>query len=239
MKKLLTSLLLVPLLALSMVLTPFAAYAQQTLPIYQGPVNPGADLIQVIPAGQPTNGAQYLSIGQVINGSAPNGASGLNASGRPLTEFKTGAGIPMTASAAAGVFGVSITAGTSEKLLGEAALSNTKTDVTGLEVVLGPSYVAGSNITVTVNTNYTLGSGTIGTHTLAGAAYLTTSAGVQGSSLIATAAQSVPATAGTVAFVITGTTLTAGARLWITLTMVIQDTGGSNITGQINSVSLG
>jgi len=199
-------------------------------------INPGVDLIQIIPNGSPQVGNVYATVAQVLTGGT--NTSGLNGNTLPLTNFKTGAGIGMSASAGASVFGIAITAGTSEHLIGEAANSNTKTDVAGYEYTLPASYVAGSNITVTVNSNYNLGSGTVGTHTLAGAAYLAAADGTQGSNLIATSAQTVPAAAGTVSFVITGAGLTAGSRLWLTLTMVIQDTGGSNITGQINSVIL-
>lgn len=229
MKKFLGALLGVALLA-------GPASAQTVLVPTVQSISPGADLVQIIPGGKPQPGNQYASVVQLLTGTT--NASGLPGTTLPLTNFKTGAGIGMTASAGAGVFGVAITAGTSEDLIGEAALSNTKTDTAAFEYVLPPSYVAGQNITVTVNCNYNLGSGTIGTHTLTGNAYLTTSAGVQGSSLIATAAQTVPSAAGTVNFTITGTSLVPGSRLWITLAMAIQDTGGSNITGQINSVLL-
>ncbi len=161
--------------------------------------------------------------------------------GSPSMSFlaaKNSDGTTLAASAAAGKFGLAITLGTSEVLLSEAANSNTKTDIAIWEVVLPPGYVAGTNITVTANCNYTLGSGTVGTHTLAMAAYLVAAAGTQGSTLIATAAQTVPASAGNVTFTITGTTLLPGSRLMLAATLVIQDTGGSNITAQINSVAL-
>lgn len=155
-----------------------------------------------------------------------------------LTQAKNITGAALAAGAAAGVFGFSISLGTSFALISEAANSNTKTDVAMWEFELPPTYVAGSNINVLVNSNYTLGGGTVGTHTLAAAAYLSVDAGTQGSSLIATSAQTVPSSAGTQTFVITGTTLSPGDRLVLTLTLVLQDTGGSNITATINSVRL-
>lgn len=213
----------------------FAVFAQVALPKVTT-ISPGVDLVQIIPNGSPVAGNKYATVSQLL--SASTNASGLSGYPMLLTHFKNADGTTIAASAGAGVFGISITAGTSEKLLSEAANSNTKTDYAGTELVLPASYVAGSNITVTVNCNYALGSGTVGTHTLAADAYTISSAGVESSTLVATTAQTVPATAGTVTFTITGTTLVPGSRIWLRFTNVIQDTGASNITAQINSVSL-
>lgn len=208
----------------------------QTIPVPKvSSINPGSDIVRVVPGGVPTAASYYACVAQFLGGSCTTGLSGYT---RPLIDFKNSDGTTLAASAASGKFGLSITAGTSEFLVSEAANSNTKTDVTGVEVVLPASYVAGTNITLTANTQYVLGSGTVGTHTLAAAAYLNAAAGTQGSTLIATTAQTVPAAAGNVTFTITGSSLVPGSRLWLTFTMVIQDTGGSNITGQINSISM-
>jgi hypothetical protein len=224
------------LLGLAAALLATAAVAQVTLPRVTS-INSGSDLVQVVKAGSPVPGNVYASVSQLF-GAASGSTTGLNGYTLPLTTFKNSTGTALASSAGAGVFGITISAGTSLKLLGEAANSNTKTDVAAIEVVLPSNYVAGSNITVTANTEYTLGSGTIGTHTLAAAAYDTAAAGTQASSLIATTAQTVPAAAGNVTFTITGATLSPGSRLWLTFTLAIQDSGGSNITGQINSVKL-
>lgn len=198
-------------------------------------ITPGTDLVQILPGGQPRANSVYAPVSLLRGGSSANG---IFAQPLKLLDFKNVAGTTIAGSATTNVFGYSITAGTSMKLISEAANSSTKTDVAAFELVLPASYVAGSNITVTTNSNYTLGSGTVGTHTLAAAAYLTASAGTQGSTLIATAAQTVPATAGDQTFTITGATLVPGSRLFLTFTLVIQDTGGSNITATINSVSI-
>lgn len=169
------------------------------------------------------------------------GTNGLIAYPLALLGFKNGDGTTLAASASSGKFGISLTPGTSEALTGEAATSNTKTDVLAVEVVLPPWYIAGQNVTLTVNSNFSLGGGglsAIGTHTLAAAAYLNTTSGTQGSTLIATAAQSVPASPADVTFTITGTTLLPSSRLILTLTMVIQEIGGGTATGQVNSVRL-
>lgn len=156
----------------------------------------------------------------------------------PLLSARNSDGSVLAAAAAAGKFGVSLTAGTSMALLSEAANSNTKTDVAIFEIVLPANYIAATNITLLVNGNYTLGGGTVGTHTLTMSAYLCADAGTQGATIIATSAQTVAATAGDMTFTITGATLTPGARLLLSGSLVIQDTGGSNITAQINSIRL-
>lgn len=167
-----------------------------------------------------------------------NTTSGLAVTPLRLLDFKNNDGTTLAAAAAAGKFGLTSTPGTVEQLLTEAANSNTKTDIAQAEFVLPPSYTAGQNITVTANCDYTLGAGTVGTHTLAAAAYLTANDGTQGTTLIATAAQTVPAAAGDVTFTITGTTLAPGSRLMLTFTLVIEDSGGSNITAHVNSVRI-
>ena len=191
--------------------------------------NGATDVLQIIPGAQTTATNRYITVGQIL-GAASGSTTGIAAYPLPLLNYKNSDGTTLAASAAAGKFGLSITAGTSEYLLTEAANSNTKTDVASTEVVLPSSYATGTNVTLTCNTQYTLGSGTVGTHTLAAAAYLV--------ALIATSAQTVPTAAGNVSFTINGSTLTPGARLFITNTLVIQDTGGSNITAQLNSCNL-
>lgn len=196
-------------------------------------INPGVDLVQIIPAGVPATTNVYATVAQLRSGST----DGISAQPYRLLDFKNANGTTLSATAGAGVFGIAITAGTSEWLVSEAANSNTKTDTASFEYILPASYVAGQNITLTANTQYNVGSGTVGTHTVAAAAYLTSAAGTQGSSLIATSAQTVPAAAGNVAFTITGTTLTPGSRLFLTFTLVISESAGSNITAQLNSVT--
>lgn len=164
-------------------------------------------------------------------------ASGVSSRLRLLEGFNSDGGV-LAAAASSGKFGITVTAGTTMSLVTEAANSNTKTDIVQYEYIIPSSYVAATNLTVTANTGYTLGSGTVGTHTLAAAAYLTATDGTQGATLIATAAQTVAAANGDVTFTITGATLTAGNHLLLKLTLVIQDTAGSNITANLNSVRI-
>lgn len=164
------------------------------------------------------------------------GATGIVGAWLPFVNFKYVDGTTLAVAAAAGKFGLTYTPGTGEFLITEAANTNTKTDSVAIDWVIPSTYVSATNLTVTAHCNYTVGGGVVGTHTLAAAAYLNTTAGAQGSTLIATAAQTVPASDGAVTFTITGATLTPGALLTLTFTLVIQDTGGSNITARLNSV---
>ncbi len=154
----------------------------------------------------------------------------------PLLSAKNSDGSVLAAAASAGKFGVTITLGTAEYLVTEAANSNTKTDIALFELVLPNTYAAGDDLTLTVNTEYVLGSGTVGTHTLDAEAFLGDDDGTSGADLIAVAAQTVPATATELEWTIPGDTLQPGARVVLRLTLVIQDTGGSNITARINSI---
>jgi hypothetical protein len=176
--------------------------------------------------------------GQVNDSTLSPSANGLYAMALPLLSARNSDGSVLAAAAAAGKFGVSVTLATSTFLISEAANSNTKTDTAVFDVVLPRSYVAGQNVTITSNVQYVVGAGTVGTHTVTFHAYRTAAAGTQGADLVATGAVTVPATATDVTSVITGTTLLPGDRLLVTAVVVIQDTGASNITAQINSVRL-
>ena|SRR5258707_3871237 len=173
-----------------------------------------------------------------VDSTATPGATGMFATQLPLLTGKNSDGTTLAASPAAGKFGLTLSAGTSEVLTSENANSNTKTDVVVFEHQLPRNYIAGQNITITANGLYTLGAGTVGTHTIGAAAYKCANAGTQGSTLVATAAASLATTAGDFNFVITGTTLNPLDRIMISLTIIIQDTGASNINAAINSVRL-
>jgi hypothetical protein len=187
----------------------------------------------------PTGGTQ-TTLAAALAGSDTTSANGMPAAGvnLPLTRAMTVAGVALTASATSTGFGIAVTPGTSEDLVTTAANSTTVTTTALFELALPQTYVSGKNITVTANTNYTIGSGTLSANTLAMSAYLCANAGTQGATIIATAAQTVPAAAGDVTFTITGTTLTSGARLMLKAVLVITETAGSNVTAQINSIRL-
>ena len=161
-------------------------------------------------------------------------ANGLTATPLRFSEFKNTDGSALAASAASGKFGQSITLGTSQFMVSEAANNNTKTDDAICEYVLPPNYVAGQNITVTVNASIT-GSGTLSTKTANIKAYLNANNGTQGSNL-GPGASAITAAGADIAFVIAGSGLAPGNKLTFELETVLTETASSNMVANINSV---
>lgn len=153
-----------------------------------------------------------------------------------LTDAKSDTGIPIAVAPGAGVVGISRIAGTSMYLVGETTSASAVTDKAFFEFTLPESYVAGSNIPVTVNA-VVLGTGTLNTAatTMTVAAYTETN-GVE-AALTVSAAQLIPATtAADLSFTITGTNLVPGQHVAIELSMLVTSTAGAN-TGHLQSVS--
>lgn len=136
---------------------------------------------------------------------------------------------------ASGKFGLSLTAGTSLFMTTETANSSTVTDSFSVEATLPVTFIASSNVSVTVNSNYVLGLGTIGTHTLQISLYSLTDAGVM--TLVGSQTNTLTASAADQVFNFP-TALSPNGRIMIIGQMIIQDTGGHAITGQINSIRL-
>ena len=154
-----------------------------------------------------------------------------------LTNAKSDLGVPMTAAAGtpSGTVGISRTAGTSMVLVGEATSgAQAKTDKALFEFDVADTYVAGANIPVTVNCNYSGTVVTAASTTMTVAAYTEVN-GVE-TALTVSAAQQIPATAGNLVFTITGTPLTPGAHVTVELVMLVKSSSGA-VTGQINSVA--
>jgi hypothetical protein len=154
-----------------------------------------------------------------------------------LLDFVATTGAPLAASAASGAFGFSITLGTSMSLIGETSNNSSKTDSAIIEYILPPTYVAGSNFTVTVNAAIsTGGSPTYATKTVQILCYPATDAGVQSSDIGPGSASAITVAGADVAFTITGTGLVAGDRLVFELQGILHDTGGVACNILINSV---
>lgn len=187
------------------------------------------------------NGVQAIKGLTVINGLLTHqaqGTDGLFAAALPLLDFRNSDGSALAAAASAGKFGYSVTLGTSFAMVGEAALSNTKTDDAIVEVVLPPWFISGSGITVTVNAALS-GAGVAGTHTAKIKAFLTTTAGVQGADIGPGVASNITAAGADITFAVAGATLNPGNRLVLELETVLQETGGaSTISALINSVRI-
>lgn len=168
-----------------------------------------------------------------------NNANGLASTALPLTEGKNSDGSVLAAAASSGKFGITTTIGTSEVLSGEVANNNTKTDTVMFEKILPPNYVAGQDITLTVDARIIIGAGTAGsTKSLTATAYKKAADGTEGANLIATAAATLTNSIVGDAFVITGTTLNPGDNLIIKLVVALQETASSAINAEIESVTL-
>lgn len=188
-----------------------------------------------------TTAAQALANLGAMSTTIPLSSNGMAGSPvMPLLGFKNADGTTIAAAASAGKYGFSVTPGTSMFLLSEAANSNTKTDTALTEYELPPNYIAGDDLTLTINCNYTLGTGTLGTHTMLAAAYLVANNGTMGATIIPTAAQAIPPAAGDLAYTVLGATLLPNSRLLLGFVGVLQETGGTgNITHRVNSVRIG
>lgn len=159
-----------------------------------------------------------------------------------LSDGKSDAGVPMTATAGSGVMGISRTAGTSLVLVGEATSSNGKTDKVVFEFDLPDTYVSGSAITINADANYT-GSGTVtaASTTLTMNAYTESDAGVEAAITVTGGAQQFTGTAASYSWTISAANaatanLAAGVRVVLELVMLVTTSSGA-LTGQLNSMS--
>lgn len=156
-----------------------------------------------------------------------------------LSNAKSDLGVPLTAAAGtpSGTVGISRTAGTSLTLVGEATSGSAKTDKALFQTNLPDSYVANSDIVVTVNSAIS-GTGTLtaASCTITMAAYLENN-GVE-TALTVSAAKQIVAAGGDLTFTITGAAsgLVPGSPIAIEATMLITSSSGAN-TGAINAIS--
>ncbi len=173
-----------------------------------------------------------------LTGGTQSATTGLISTTMPMTGMRTAAGLMMTASASGTNFGLTYTPGTTAILVGTATSSSSTADVAALDFVLPPNYIAGTNITLSVGCYYTNASSTASVHTMAAAAYLNTAAGLQGSTLIATGAQTCPITTSALqTFTITGATLVPGSYLTLTFSAAVTNGAGAS-TEFLTSASL-
>ena len=156
--------------------------------------------------------------------------TGLFATPLQMNAMKTVAGLQMTGSASSTNWGLVYTPATGTYLTGTATSSGSSSNVASYDFVLPPWYIAGTNVTVKVACSYTDSSSSATVHTIAAAAYLNnTTAGTQGATLIATAAQVCPiTTAAQQTFTITGTTLVPGSYLSLTFSAAMTNAGGAS-----------
>lgn len=175
--------------------------------------------------------------GKFLLSAQTEGSNGMFATPLGLLNFRNTDGSSLAAAASAGKFGASITLGTSFALIGETSNNNTKTDDAIIEYILPPWYIAGSNLTVTVNAAIsTGGSPTYATKTVQVLAYKTASDGTQGSDIGPGAASAITVAGADVTFTITGTTLNPGDKVVFKLETILHDTGAVDCNALINSV---
>lgn len=152
-----------------------------------------------------------------------------------LTDVKSASGVPVTATAGAGVPAIMRVAG-AMYIEGEAASGVAATDSGLFELNLPDTYVAGSNVPVIVNASISgTGTFTAASTTVTMAAY-TEINGVE-TALTVSAAQQIIAAGSNLAFTITGTGLTPGAHIVLEFTMTVDSVTGP-INGRINSISI-
>lgn len=212
--------------AIALLVAGVAALAQQTGQIIITTLG-GTELFAVQTSGPQSTAISANNLSAWIGGAGRSATTGLFPTTLQMTDMRTAAGLMNTASASGTNFGLTYTPGTTAVLVGTATSSSTTGDTAAIDFVLPPNYIAGTNITVSVGCYYTNGSSTASTHTMAAAAYLNTNAGLQGTTLIATAAQTCPLTTSALqTFTITGTTLVPGSYLSLTFTAAVINGGG-------------
>jgi hypothetical protein len=202
-----------------------------------------ASKVLVRPTGAAAS-SQPTSLGAMAAaaGASTYASNGMPTSGQAFkeTDACTSAGVHLTATAAAGAFGVTMTAGTTLCLSSEVANGGTVTDTATWEAILPQSYIAGKDLTFKTNALTVLTTGaTLTTETLVIDAYLKATGGVLGSSLIASGNTiTLTATAATSSVTIPGTTLTPGAHLLLRGVMKLIESAGTNAHGIINGAGL-
>ena len=165
-------------------------------------------------------------------------ASGLATIQLGLTSSRNKDGTVITATPGSGLFSVSSTVGSTLTLIGQNSKSATITSDSIWEWSTPPAYIAGQNLTVTVNA-VAAGTGTNGASTIGVTAYSINNSGTF-SGNIGPATQNLGTVAADYAFVITGTSLIASEKVLLDLQTKAIETGGSNnLNAQINSIRVG
>lgn len=165
-------------------------------------------------------------------------SSGLRATNLSFADALNADGSVIDATGGASKFALSTTLGTSKFLQSETSTGNTKTCTVWWEVTLPSNYLAGRQLTVTVNAQVT-GTGTLGTtKTLDVKAYAMSADGSMGSDL-GPVTQALTTSATTYTYYTAGTGLTPGGKVLIGIETAVQETGATNpIRARVNSVVL-
>lgn len=218
--------------------------------LMQAPVSVGGQIFGAVSGqvyGVPPNGLinanpvdvpALQNMGFTVAAAQNADAAGLTPVQLSLYEARTSAAVPLAASAAAGVFGLTHVSGTQTVLTGEAAQGNTKTDTAALFVQVPNGYIAGQPLTFKTNAQLN-GTGTAGTKTLGVSAYVVGNNGQHTALTVSPATNIVNATATDYTFTVSGAALAANAQLALLLTSTLQETGGTaSLTMQVNGVRM-
>ncbi len=156
-----------------------------------------------------------------------------------LSDAKTSNGLPLSASAPAGGFAVTmaVASGGSQFLTGEAANSGAKTDVFVKEWIVPGAYIVGQPISATINAQLN-GSGTVTTNTLELQAFPVVSGGTMLADQSPGSAYTLSSggSAQDITTVISGGVIVPNQKVMLKGTAIVHETAGSNMTAQINSL---
>lgn len=147
--------------------------------------------------------------------------------------------LPATAGTPAGAFGLTFTPGTVAQLVSQAANNGTVTNSFSAQFTLPPSYVAGYPMTLDVNADFLIGSGTLSVKSLVMTAYEVAPSGVNSADIVSSGGTiTLTGTATDYYTVLTPTSLAPGDILMVKGVMTLVETATSNVFGHINSVAL-
>lgn len=156
----------------------------------------------------------------------------------PLTLCRHSDGSSLNNSPAGTNFAAVAGLGGSFYLRGGTASNSTVISVGLFETILPNSYVAGSNLTVTVNAQW-FNTGTAGaTRLVSVAVHSMNDNGVTSANLVSTAPAEFTATATDYSFLVDGSQLLVGSRIALQITMQLQESGGGALWSKFNSVRM-
>ena len=156
----------------------------------------------------------------------------------PITSCRHSDGSSLNNSPAGANFAAVVSLGTNVYIRGGNISNSTVISVGLFETILPNSYVAGSNLTVTVNTEWD-GGGTAGaTKLVSVAVYSLNDSGTTSANLVSTAPAEFTATAADYTFLADGSQLVVGSRIALQITTQLQESGGGVIWSRINSVKV-
>ena len=156
----------------------------------------------------------------------------------PLTGAKSDAGVPLTATAAAGALGVARTAGSSLQLVGEVTTASSKTDKALWELNVVTNGGTVTAIPVVVNAQYG-GTGTVtGSSTVLALSAYSEAAGVETALTVSGGSQQLTSANQALSWSIAGSGIADGGHIVVEAVATVVTTSG-NASAVINSIGIG